>query len=323
MRDVIVWVVGVLVLMLAALPAQAGYIVGWGEDVSGRLDVPDGDDFVAVSAGGSHGLALREDGSLAAWGNNDLGQCDVPAGSDFIDIASGEFHSIALRSDGSVVNWGYYEPPSGGLEPMPQPDGSFVRIDAIRNSDGGVLSDGSLAVWGYDWSTVAGNEFVDIDLGEIHSLALRSDGSVAAWGNNGFGACDVPEIYDFVAIAAGSSFSLGLRADDSLIAWGSEGGGVLDVPEGTDFTAISAGLGQALALRSNGTIANWGVNSYGFAVPEIPDDMCYVAIDAGYNYNLAIVEQIPEPASVLMILVGVPLIRCAARHIAKHRNYNT
>ena len=65
------------------------------------------------------------------------------------------------------------------------------------------------------------------------------------------------------------------------------------------------------------------MNSYGFAVPEIPDDMRYVAIDAGYNYNLAIVEQIPEPASIFMILVGIPFIGARARRIAKHRNYNT
>ncbi len=296
--------------MLAAVPAQGGYIVGWGDDSTGQIDVPVGDDYVAVAAGRYHSLAIRADGSLVAWGSNGLGQCDVPAGSDFVDIAAGVFHSIALRTDGSVVDWGCYEPPSGGLEPVPQPDGSFVCIDAIRSGNGGVLSDGSLAVWGYDWSTVpAGNDFVDIDLGGIHSLALRSDGSVAAWGNNGYGACDVPLGNDFIAVGAGAYYSLALKYEGSLMAWGSNFGGQLDVPVGSDFVTISAGGAHSLALRADGTLAAWGSNSYGQCdVLELPDNMRYVAISAGQDYSLAVVEEIPEPTTLLFVAGGAVFV---------------
>lgn len=43
--------------------------MGWGYDKDGRASPPDGNDYVAIAAGDSHGLALRTDGSIVGWPN--------------------------------------------------------------------------------------------------------------------------------------------------------------------------------------------------------------------------------------------------------------
>jgi alpha-tubulin suppressor-like RCC1 family protein len=75
---------------------QEGSLVGWGDNVfHGQNDVPDGNDFIAVS---ENCLALRSNGSLISWANKPT----PPEGNDYIDIAGGY---LAIRSDGSLVEW--------------------------------------------------------------------------------------------------------------------------------------------------------------------------------------------------------------------------
>ena len=76
----------------------------------------------SVSAGGSHSLALRADGSVLAWGNDSSGQLGagrslfsktpvtVAGVSGVSIVAAGTSHVIALKADGSVLAWGdnYY-----------------------------------------------------------------------------------------------------------------------------------------------------------------------------------------------------------------------
>lgn len=88
-----------------------GSLVAWGEvdHPFKTYQLPSGNDFVAIAAGGFvriHSVAIKSDGTVVAWGNNDEGQCDVPEGNDFVAIAAGNAHSLAVRSDGSVVAWG-------------------------------------------------------------------------------------------------------------------------------------------------------------------------------------------------------------------------
>jgi hypothetical protein len=75
-----------------------GSIGAIGSDYYGnRSDVPSGNDFVAVSAGSGHGLALRSDGTLAGWGLNDDGQADVPPGNQFVAISAGRWFSVGIE----------------------------------------------------------------------------------------------------------------------------------------------------------------------------------------------------------------------------------
>jgi alpha-tubulin suppressor-like RCC1 family protein len=72
-------------------------MVGWGSNGSGQATPPDGNDFVAIAAGGEHSLALKADGSIVGWGNNWAGQATPPDGNDFIAIAAGYDFSLAIR----------------------------------------------------------------------------------------------------------------------------------------------------------------------------------------------------------------------------------
>ena len=116
-----------------------GSVVAWGADHFGQLGVGGsrtggravpvpvsglgaGGGVVAVSAGISHSLALRSDGSVLAWGADISGELGTVAdnkteprpvavdelgpGSGVVAVAAGGPHSLALRSDGSVLSWG-------------------------------------------------------------------------------------------------------------------------------------------------------------------------------------------------------------------------
>ena len=80
-----------------------GSIVGWGSNYDrdgnwvGQATPPDGNDYIAISAGGTHSLALKKDGSIVGWGANNSGQAAPPDGNNFIAIAAGSPHSLAIK----------------------------------------------------------------------------------------------------------------------------------------------------------------------------------------------------------------------------------
>jgi hypothetical protein len=68
-----------------------GHIVGWGDNSHSECSAFDGRDFVAIAAGGSHNIALKNNGTLAAWGDNTCCQCsNTPVGNDFVAISAGD-----------------------------------------------------------------------------------------------------------------------------------------------------------------------------------------------------------------------------------------
>lgn len=160
----------------------AGSLVAWGSNLYGQCNVPTGNDYVAVSAGGYHSLALKSDGSIVGWGQNADGQATPPAGNNYVAIAAGHYHSLALKSNGSIRIWGGL---AAGLGNPPE-----------------------------------GNDFVAVASGSQHSLALKSDGSIVGWGHNNYGQATPPEGNDFVAIAAADWTSLALKSDGSIVGWG-------------------------------------------------------------------------------------------------------
>src|SRR5205823_1757576 len=94
--------------------AAPGTVVAWSCITEfadwGQCNVPSGLSGVTeISAGWSHSLGLKQDGTVVAWGcgTDDFGQCKVRADlRDVIAIAAGDSHSLALEADGTVVAWG-------------------------------------------------------------------------------------------------------------------------------------------------------------------------------------------------------------------------
>jgi Regulator of chromosome condensation (RCC1) repeat len=80
---------------------QNGSVVAWGGNWSGQTSVPAGlSGVVAIAAAGSHTVALKQDGSVVAWGSNHEGQTSVPAAlSGVMAIAAGASHTLALKRD--------------------------------------------------------------------------------------------------------------------------------------------------------------------------------------------------------------------------------
>ena len=87
----ITFMVGLAVLICLFTPFEvsADTIVAWGDSSYGALDVPPGDDFIAIAAGYWHNLALRSNGTVVGWGRDYYGETNPPVGDDFVAIAAG------------------------------------------------------------------------------------------------------------------------------------------------------------------------------------------------------------------------------------------
>lgn len=133
-----------------------------------------------------------------------------------------------------------------------------------------------------------GIDFLDIEAGEAHVLALCSDGTLWAWGFNGSGQlgddsyetravpAQVTSITGVVAISAGYQHSLAVLQDGTVWAWGYNADG--QVGDGTTVSrttprqvtsisgrarAVAAGASHSMALLENGSVMAWGGNSDG------------------------------------------------------------
>lgn len=81
--------------------------------------IPPGVPYVGIAAGGSHALALNENGVLWSWGYNGHGQLgyqtaepvspvpeSVPIVEAIITVVANETHSIALSQNQAIITWG-------------------------------------------------------------------------------------------------------------------------------------------------------------------------------------------------------------------------
>ena len=229
----------------------------------------------AISAGNTHSLALRPDGSVWAWGGNTDGQLgngtltlgNVPVhvtALPFIKaISAGRNHSLALGADGTVWAWGQNS--SGQLG-----DGTTTRrlLPVSVTIPGGAVA-------------IAG--------GLNHSLAIAADGSVYAWGTNTYGQLGdgttstrltpvrISPPVSIAAISAGWYHSMALGTDGRVWTWGRNLNGQIgngsasstnqlspyQVSLARGATAIAAGANHSLALLSDQSAVAWGQNSNG------------------------------------------------------------
>jgi len=260
-------------------------------DPTGKLT-----EVVAISAGYSHNLALKSEGTVWAWGWNAQGQLgddsttdrnkpvqvidtSDPTGklTDVVAVTASYTHSLALKSDGTVWAWGAN---SYGKLGDGTTDDSHTAVQVVDPYDPtGYISD-----------------VVAIAAGDMHSLALKSDGTVWAWGYSNCGQLGHPGVIEshtpvqvlesteppetpftgVKAIAAGSIHSLALKIDGTVWGWGrnengqvGDGTTVLNInlpvqASGlTEVIAIAARYNHSLALKSDGNVWAWGYNYYG------------------------------------------------------------
>jgi alpha-tubulin suppressor-like RCC1 family protein len=217
----------------------------------------------AIAAGGTHTLALKEDGTVWSWGTNTYGELgdgtnvqktspvQVSTLTGVVAIAAGGYHSLALTSTGTVWAWG-------------------------RNGNGQV---GDATSGNNKWSPVQVASLANvaaIAAGDYHSLAVVSGGTMKAWGYNANGRLgnnsttdastpvSVSSVTTASATAAGADHSLALLTDGTVVGWGANPQGQLGaatptqslvpmaVPNLSGVVALAGGTSFSYAIRANG-----------------------------------------------------------------------
>jgi alpha-tubulin suppressor-like RCC1 family protein len=169
-------------------------------------------DWLYISAGYIHSLAIKTDGTMFAFGGNFNGRTglglstgntlvptQVGVATDWMDCSAGRFHSVTIRSDGSM--WSFGDNADG--------------ITGLGLSTGNTLVPTQVGV-ATDWLSVS--------VGETHSLAIKTNNTIYSFGSNangqtGFGTtvgntltpAQIGIITKWIKINAGVSYSLSLQ----------------------------------------------------------------------------------------------------------------
>ena len=315
-----------------SLALQNGTVWAWGDNTFGQLGnntnnssttpvqvMIDGTtpltNIIAIAAGGTHSLALQNDGTVWVWGYNNDGQLGdgtntnenhaekLTSISGATAIAAGFSHSLALGADGSAWVWGsnqYGQLGDGTTtsQNIPERIGHFL---AKAISAGGASNDTFVRKIQLPTIPVASgdNMFGQLGDGTTTNRALP----VAV---SGLSTSTV------TALSNGILHSVALTADGSVWVWGSNASGELggattagqsavplQVPGLSGIIAVAAGKQHSLALKSDGTVWAWGDNSYGqlgigsTSVPATPVVQVsglpfIIAIAVGSYHNLAL-----------------------------------
>lgn len=171
--------------------------------------------WIFISAGQSHNLAIKLDGTLWTWGETVQPQLAKPAainspipaapGNDWKQAAAGGIHSVALKKDGTLWAWGNNWAGSVGIEStkgsaIPTQVGAttnWVKVWAGILETVAMQSDGGLWYWGENPDptfaqgvgqifspTRVGSDtnWVDVGFGVNTVFAIKSDGTLWVWG---------------------------------------------------------------------------------------------------------------------------------------------
>lgn len=306
------------------LEIRNGQLWAWGDNFHGQLgngtqsasfvpiQVGTDEDWLFVSAGSMHNLALKADGTLWAWGDNSYGQLgdgtynmhltpqQVGSANDWISVSAGSTHSLALKADGTLWAWG--------------------------NNGNGQLGDGSNAPSNIPIQIGSGNTWAKIAAGGYFTLAAKVDGTVWSWGNNAYGQlgdgttnnhaspAQISGLTDCRTLVAGETNSFVIEANGQMFRFGDNsysqlGDGtttsrstptLLACPSGSGWVTVAPGIYHTVAIGNDGMLYAWGNNAYGqfgngltasSATPlAVATAFNQVAVTAGYAHTMVLLS---------------------------------
>ena len=273
--------------------------------------------YTKISTEGYHNLAIDDNGNLLSWGgtsgyledgitsydrgvnvNNRIPQLRT----NFISykIAARFRHSLIIDSDGNL----------------------WSSCIGDGTNEYGELGNGTTDTTLGLVKVMSGTKFINITVGDYHSLAIDEEGNLWAWGLNVSGQVgdgttinklspvQIMKGTKFTQISAGDSYSLAIDNEGNLWTWGQNnyrqlGDGTtinklspVQIMKGTKFTQISAGGNHSLAIDEEGNLWAWGNNAVGqlgvgttkdkTSPVQIMKGTKFTQISAGGEHSLAI-----------------------------------
>ena len=240
-----------------------GTVVAVGDNEHGQRDVGDWANIIQVAAGGYHTVGLKSDGTVLAAGYNYYGQCDVSSWTDIIQVAAGAYHTVGLRSDRTVLAVGYTYWWQCNVGAWT----NIIQVAAGGYHTVGLRADGTVVAVGYNFHGQCDVDdwtgIIQVAAGGYHTVGLKSNDTVVAVGDNGYERCNIGGWTNIVQVAAGSYHTVGLRADGTVVAVGYNYHAQCDVSSWINIIQVTAGGYHTVGLRSDGAVAAVGFNYHG------------------------------------------------------------
>lgn len=279
-----------------------------------------------VAAGQFHSLAINSDGTLWAWGQNTYGQLgdssntnriapvQVRKDNKWVSICAGLAHSLGIKADGTLWAWGnnkFGELGDSTTTNRNTPvqvgkDNDWLSIAAGADFSIGIKSNGTLWAWGDNADGELGigtfmgkkispvqvgtdNNWVSVNSGTDHTIALKADGTVWAWGDDQWGQVgnNPPNRFQrtpnqvgtdntWASLATGSNHSFGIKANGQLWTWGWNAHGqtgdgtytnhnvLREVSGAPDWAHASGGGAHSIGIKTDRKmLCGTGENAYG------------------------------------------------------------
>jgi len=206
-----------------------------------------------VSAGSSHTVGLRSNGTVATAGSNEYNKCSgTSSWTDVVAVEAGPDHTVGLMSDGTVKAVGRSDYP-------------------LCNTTG--------------WTNI-----VAVAAGNLHTVGLKKDGTVAAVGDNSYSQRSAPlSWYSIVAIAAGDNRTLGVKSDGTVVMAGYDSFQQKEkLASWRSIVAVSVGALHTVGLKQDGTVVAAGATSDGQCMVENTSWKNIVAVSAGGYHTVGL-----------------------------------
>ena len=265
-------------------------------------ELPYNIEFVKVSAGTDHTLAIDTEGNLWTWGvytyvqsgtNNVRKTTETPiqikTDIKFKEISAGYNHSLAIDINGNLWAWG--------------------------NNSEGQLGDGTTKPRETPIQIKSDIIFESIATGYYCSRAIDAEGNLWSWGDNGREPTQIETDTKFKMVSSTYKHSLAIDTEGNLWSWGDNsdyqlGDGTTtnsstpkQIDSDTTFKSVAAGWDHSLAIDIEGNLWDWGYNhcgqlgydggtNYRVSKPKKIDVGTKLkSISAGYFFSLAIDEE--------------------------------